>query len=120
MLAIVQHDQDLAPPQMRTQRIGKGRARHFLDAERLRERRRDARRILKRPEFRQQHAVTIRIGDFGGDLQREPRLADPATANDRDQPPGTHQPLQLDQLALAPNERGRQGGKIRAPGRALD
>ena len=64
-------------------------------------------------KLHQPDAVAIRIHHFGGHLQREPGLADAADADQRQQPGARQQPLDLDQLPLAADERRQRLGQIR-------
>ena len=59
--------------------------------------------------------VAVSVHHFGRHLQRQPRLADAADADQRQQTGVRQQPLDLDQLTFAPNERRQRFGQIGAP-----
>ena len=69
--------------------------------------------IADRSELNQPHTVAIRIHYLGGHLQRKPGLADAADANDGQQSLARQQPLDLDQLPFAADERRQWLGQIR-------
>ncbi len=73
-------------------------------------------RIAERCEWHPEDAVWIQVAGRARCLQREARLADAARTGQRDEPRVVdgEQRRELGQLALAPEERGRGHGQVRA------
>ena len=65
----------------------------------------DQRRVAQRRQVQEPHAVRVQVQLFGRHLQRQPRLAQPAHAEQRDQPRLLQRVLDLVQLAFAADER---------------
>ena len=89
-----------------------------------RDRGRDRRRVADRRQLDHPHAVGELAGDLGADLERQPGLADPADAGQRDQPVRPHELGDLGDHLLAADERAqllrevarRSGRRCGAPG----
>jgi hypothetical protein len=91
LLAVVEDQQCLARFQMRAQRVRERFSRLLAHGEHLCRFMRDERRIADRREIEEPDAVGVRIEHVGGDLQREPRLAEPAHAEEGEQPAALQQ-----------------------------
>ena len=63
-------------------------------------------------EVDQPDAVRVAIQNDPGDRERQPCLADPAHAGQRQQPRGLEQAHQFGQLLLAPDEAAHFGGQV--------
>ncbi len=66
-----------------------------------------SRGVGERGELDERRAVRVRRLGGAGQLEREPRLADPAGPGEREQARSAQQRLQLGELAVAPDERAR-------------
>ena len=106
LLAVVEDQQRLPRLQMRAQRVRERLARLLAHGEHLRRLVRDERRIADRREVQEPDAVGIRVEHVGGDLQRQPRLAETAHAEQRQQAVALEELSGLLELALASDERG--------------
>ena len=76
---------------------------------------RDEQRVLDRGERREPDAVGKAACHLGGRADRQPRLAHPATARQRQQARGRQKPLDFMQLVASPDEAGRLDRQFRSP-----
>jgi hypothetical protein len=112
-LEVVQHEQQLAVPK----ELDKITPR----ADHARDRRQDERGVAHGAEVDEPDAVAEVADELGCDLEREPRLADPARAGERDEPRAASDQLEeVGQLLLPADERlelERQVRVVQAPER---
>ena len=104
VLAVVHHQQDLPAGQRLGHGVDERRVALRCDAEDRRDRGRDGRRVADRRQVHQPHAVGELAGHLGADLEREPGLADPADAAQRDEPARPHRFGHLGNDVLATDE----------------
>ena len=109
VLAVVEHQQALAPLQRRGHAVGHTQSRLLRDAEDRGHRLRHRGRIAHGGQFDDPHPVGEAVGQPGRDLQRESGLADAADADQRHQPMRFQRRLQVGQFSLASHEAG--GGR---------
>jgi hypothetical protein len=102
LLAVVEDQQALPRLQVRAQRVGERLAGLLAHGEHLCRLVRDERRVADRREIEEPDAVGIRIEHVGGDLQREPRLAEAAHPEERQEAAPFEELGRLLELALAP------------------
>ena len=107
MLAVVEHEQELARCQLRRNRIDEGGARERAQFERFRNRIGDACALGDRVELDEDGAVGLRVLPAARELKREARLPRAARAGEREQAGAAEQGPQLGQLVLAADERAR-------------
>ena len=84
-----------------------GRVALRRDAQHGRDRRGDRGRVADRRQLDHPHAVGELAGHLGADLERQPGLADPADAAQRDQPVRPHELGDLGDQLLAADERAQ-------------
>jgi hypothetical protein len=85
VLAVVQDQQQWRAFRCADSVSTERRAGALRDPEHLRHRRRHQQRLADRAKLDEPHPVAVRVDHFGRRLQREPRLADAAHADDRQQ-----------------------------------
>ena len=112
MLAVVHHDQCFALRQLGAQRLDDWLSRHLAQPENLGHRAWHQCRIGQHSQVHQPDTVAVRADHLGGDLKRKPGLADAADADQGQQACPRQQALDLNQFALAANERCQLLGKI--------
>jgi hypothetical protein len=105
VLAVVQHDEQALVDARGHEHVDERTAGLFLDAQRARHRLHDEAGVRDRGQLDEPHAVRIVVEHVRGKLQREPRLADAARADQREQPRAVQRLARLDQFALAADER---------------
>ena len=109
VLAIVEHEEEVAVGQRRAQQLARRPARGRLaHAERSEHGLGHQRVGSEARQLDYAHAVAMLILDAFGDLQGQAGLAGAPGARERDEPPGSEEIDQLTQLPLAPHERGRR------------
>ena len=105
VLAVVEHDEQLAVLDMGGERFDQRPSRLVAHREDLRGDARNQRRIADRRQIDEPDAIRKVLHQVGGDLQRQPRLAETAHPQQRQQPRLPEQVLGVAELALAPDER---------------
>ncbi len=108
MLAVIQHKQQLRGPQPVGQRLGCWHLTRLPDAERLHDLRRNQPRAGDPGQIGKPHAVSKTAGQLCRDLDRQSRLADPASPGQRDYARRAEQQTQLGHLVLATQEAGQR------------
>jgi hypothetical protein len=118
VLAVVQHQQHLAPADVLDQPLGRRGAGPVDQAERRGDRPRHQRPFGQGGQLDPPHAVleVARRAHPLGHRQRQARLAGPADAGERDQPAGGQQLLDLRHLALAADEARQRQRQAAAAG----
>ena len=110
------------PPTACTTASATGRLRLQAHPQHIRHRHPDQIRILERGQVGEPHPVARAVGQPGRNLQRQPGLAHPARAGQRDQPRPGQQPTHRDQLRPPADEarqlRRQVGRQRRASGHA--
>ncbi len=112
MLAIVEHEQEPPASDELLQRLADRPAGLFPDPERRGDRIGNEARIGHRREVHEPDTVGVRVQHLGGEPQRQARLADPADAGERHQPVVRKHRAQIDEVALAPDERRDLSGQV--------
>jgi hypothetical protein len=104
MLAVIQNDEELPVAHEARQRVEHGAARLFLDAQYGRGGLRHQLRVGNRRQFDEPDAVRIVLQHDRSHLHRQPRLAEAAHAEQRQQPTVGEQLTHLRHLAIAADE----------------
>ena len=112
MLAIVEDHQQLFAPQPLRNRLVDPPPLLLAYAQRLGDDAGDQLRIVDRSEVDEPCAVRIAIEQFGAGLDRQPRLADAARTNQREQAMMLEQPLDFGYVMFAPDERCARDGQL--------
>ncbi len=106
VLAVVEDEEHVPVLEMAHQRFAHRPAGGFLNPQRARHRLRHEPRVTQRGELDQPDAVGKIFADFGGELERQPALADAADAEQREQARVGEELRHLRHLGIAPDERG--------------
>jgi hypothetical protein len=114
VLAIVQQQQQLAALDSRAQGLQDRLPRRLMHAQHLGHRARHQRRIGQRGQVHEPDTVAVGGHHLSRRLQREPSLADAADTNKSQQACAGQQPLDVDQLPFAADERRQRLRQIRA------
>jgi hypothetical protein len=104
-------------PELELEHLRGRRVRPRHRAERLQHRRRDERRVADRREVDEEHAVAEVLRRGSRELEREPRLADPAGAGDRQHAHVVvaEERFRRRKLVRAPDERRRRHRQVSGP-----
>ena len=105
MLAVVEDQQQLARLEIGAERLHDRAARLFADAEHLRGLARDKRAVADRRKIDEPRAVAVAVEHVARDLQRQPRLAQPADPGQREQSGSSQESLGILDFALAADKR---------------
>ena len=105
MLAVVQNDQQTPVAHVLDERLDHRSSRIFLHAEHGGDRFGDERIVAQRRELDEPYAVRMLVHRFGRDLQRQPRLAEPARTDEGQQSAAAKQPDDGAHLRFAADER---------------
>ena len=116
MLAIVEHDDELALRQERREAMQRVVDRLIDQSDRGRDRIQRAHIIGHRREIDETRAIRERRAESGCHLDRQPRLATSAHTGERDHPVFAHEPAQLVDFGFTAHERGHRSGQLH-PGR---
>jgi hypothetical protein len=112
MFAVVQNDQQVALADVREQGVLDGLPRRLRNAEHRCDDLGHEPRIRGGCKLDEPDAVGIVVDDAGSDLQRQPRFAEAAGSDERDQARSREQRLDLGRLALATDERRDLLGQV--------
>ena len=112
MFAVVQQEEHLAFVQEPQDAIGPRPPRLLSDPQRRRHRLRHQLRLAQPGEIHDPCAVSEGVCLFGGKLQREPGLADPARTSQREQPGTAEQAGQLGEFLFASDQARWQSGQV--------
>ncbi len=105
VFAVVEHQQQLPVAHIVDQRVDHRPPHVILDAQDRSHGLRHEALVGDRRQLNEPHTIRIFIDDVGGDLQRQPRLADPADSTECQEPRFLEGCLDFLLLALAANER---------------
>ena len=115
VLAVVDHEQEAFAGKEVRERDERPVGRAVLGTERDEDGLRDEQRVVDRGQRREPDAIGKAARHLGGSADRQPRLAHPATARQRQQARGRQQPLDFMQLVAPPDEAGRLDRQFRSP-----
>ena len=113
VLAVVEEQEQLLGAQVVDERVERGLPGLRLDPQGAPDLRDHEICVAERRELDQPGAVALAIEAIRRSLQREPRLAGAAHADQRHQATGRQEPRDVRQLPLAPNERGDLEREVR-------
>ena len=112
MLAVVQHEQEVARGQPGDQRAQRVRARRGIQPERGGHGVGDEARVGHRHQVGDPDPVGVGVEQPASRLLREPRLAGAAHAGEGEQPAWRQQAMDVGDLPLAPDEAGERRGEV--------
>ncbi len=107
MLAVVEHEQELARSEVSGDRVHQGATRERAQIERLRDGVGNVGALADRIELDEDRAVGMHVLAVARELEREPCLARATRAGEREQAGTPEQRPQLSELVLASDERAR-------------